>query len=181
MKISIGRCKSIILGACYRPPNNPASHLADLENTLLEVISSSQEILVVEDFNCNFLKSQESPNKELIEIISSYHLSQVISEATRVTAETQTLIDLIIKTPTLNTIKSGVYHSSISDHSLVYCILQRKRPKPSTHYETVGSYKNFISEKFGADLSQLPLKDCLKQLERALHKHIKLPFEENKN
>ena len=95
-------------------------------------------------------------------MISSYHLSQEITEPTRVTAETQTLIDLIIKTPTLNTIKSGVYHSSISDHSLVYCILQRKCPKPSIQYKTVRSYKKFISEKFRADVSQLPLKDCLK-------------------
>ena len=105
VKISIGRCKPIILGACYRPPKSPVSHLAALENSLLEVISTNQEILLVGDFNCNFLKPQESPNKELIEMISSYHLIQVITEPTRVTAETQTLIDLIIKTPTLNTIK----------------------------------------------------------------------------
>eukprot|EP00795_Rhopilema_esculentum_P007467 gene7467-13238_t len=109
------------------------------------------------------LVPQESPNKELIERISSYHLSQEISEATRVTAETQTLIDLIIKTPTLNTIKSGVYHPSISDHSLLYCIPITKKVSQAKHPLQNGEIlQELVSEKFRADVSQLPLKDCLK-------------------
>ena len=56
--ISIGRCKPIILRACYRPPKSPVSLLADLKNTLLEVICTNQEILLVGDVNFDFLKPQ---------------------------------------------------------------------------------------------------------------------------
>ncbi|XP_065067272.1 uncharacterized protein LOC135692865 [Rhopilema esculentum] len=66
------------------------------------------------------MKPQESPNKEPIEITSSYHLSQVIFEATRK-------------------------------------VSQAKHPLQNSEI-----LQELVSEKFRADVSQLPLKDCLK-------------------
>ena len=51
-----------------------------------------------------------------------YGVEQLISEPTRITSRSSTLIDLCLTNTPSNIVKSGVIHLSISDHSLVYLI-----------------------------------------------------------
>ena len=48
---------------------------------------------------------------------------------------------------------SGVVETHISDHYLVYAVLNFKAPKPLPTYVISRSYKNYNSESFVSDLA----------------------------
>ena len=58
--------------------------------------------------------------RQLINIADIYGLHQLISEPTRITDKSSTLIDLIYTNCPERVVCSGVAYISISDHSLVY-------------------------------------------------------------
>ena len=95
-------------------------------------------------------------SSHLINIFDIYGLSQLITEPTRVTPDSKTLIDLCITNSPEKVTNSGVIHLGISDHSLVF--LSRK-----TQYCRIGprvietrQFKHFNRGKFLSDLNQLP-------------------------
>ena len=85
-----------------------------------------------------------------------YNLSQTITEPTRITNTSQTLIDLCI-TNNLDKVKaSGLLSLGISDHSLVYLIRKctyHKAPV-NTFVEKI-NFKNFNERAYLNDLNNL--------------------------
>jgi hypothetical protein len=71
-------------------------------------------------------------------------LQQLISEPTRMTDRSATLIDLIFTNETRNIAKSGVIHNGMSDHSLIYVVMSAK--------------KSSIRNKFLYFMQEWPLK-----------------------
>ncbi|CAB4010014.1 Hypothetical predicted protein [Paramuricea clavata] len=57
------------------------------------------------------------------------NLTQIIKTPTRITATSQTLIDVILVSSTALVLESGVINTSISDHLPVYVLLKLKAPK----------------------------------------------------
>ena len=75
------------------------------------------EIYVLEVLNCNLLQLNcDCHTKQLLELCELYNLSQVISEPTRVTQHSETLLDLCLTTTPEKIACSGVIWSGISDH-----------------------------------------------------------------
>ena len=112
------------------------------------------ELYLVRDMNTNLLPGVADGNSsKLINVYEIFGLSQLITEPTRVTAQSQSLIDLCITNTSDKIVRSGAMPLGISDHSLVYLI--RK-----THYTIPGcvkiistwSFKNFNEEEFLADI-----------------------------
>ena len=58
----------------------------------------------------------------------------MIKQPTRVTATTKTLLDITIVSDTSKTLKSGVFNTCITDHSLNYTVLKfsKTRVPPKT-------------------------------------------------
>ena len=81
-------------------------------------------------------------------------MKQLITGPTRVTATSETLIDVIATSNSALVTDSGVVKTHISDHYLVYVVLNLKAPKPLPTYVISRSYKNYDSESF--DLAQVP-------------------------
>ena len=54
---------------------------------------------------------------------------------------------------------SGVVDIGIRDHSMIYCTLKLRADKPRLEYKDVRSFKNYNSESFKAELSQLPFHE----------------------
>ena len=87
-------------------------------------------------------------------LIFSTFIRQLISEPTRTTETSKTLIDLCI-TNSKNVVNLGVFHLGISDHSLVY--MTRK-----VNYARIGGssiivtrqFKRFKADNFLQDLKQ---------------------------
>ena len=56
-------------------------------------------------------------------------MKQLINEPTRITEYSKTLIDLIFTKREHKIVQSGVIHTTLSDHSLVYCVMKGGVPK----------------------------------------------------
>ena len=100
-------------------------------------ISLPCNFLLIGDFNIDLLASHSCLYSKLLSVVSSFNLTQIVSEPTRVTGSSSTLIDLIFVTPTVI-----VKHCSTlpplasADHYGLQLIMstkaQVKRSKPVT-------------------------------------------------
>ena len=94
-------------------------YLANLRMLLQKL--TRKIIIFTCDINCNLLPEAIAVNSSpLINIFDIYGLSQLITEPTRVTPDSKTLIDLCITNSPEKVTNSGVIHLGISDHSLVF-------------------------------------------------------------
>ena len=87
---------------------------------------------------------------------SSLNIKQLITEPTRVTPTSETLIDVIMTSNSALVTDSGVVETHISNHYLVHAELNFKTPKPLPTYVISKSYKNYDSESFVSHLAQVP-------------------------
>ena len=118
---------------------------------------------IMGDFNCNMLPESfyNATTQALLSITDIYNLKQLISEPTRITPSSSTLIDVIFTNLPDNTNCSGVSHIGISDHSLIY--VYRKISSPSvtkgTSTITYRQFKNFNRNSFRSDVLAQPWDD----------------------
>ena len=87
--------------------------------------NENKEVYILGDLNCNMFKTDKNaniPTKKIKTLYELYQLTQMIDEATRVTMTTSSLIDHIVTNTPEKISDSGVIHTGISDHSLVFAI-----------------------------------------------------------
>ena len=112
---------SISCGVIYRPPNNcPREFLSNMEDSFSQATLLSDEVLCVGDINIDMLRHETPLTLEIVQALEVYGLQQLISEPTRVTESSATLLDVILFSNNDLIVDSGVLHNDISDHLLVY-------------------------------------------------------------
>ena len=115
------RSSAFLVGTWYRPPNSPPERFNEFENVIDKIDAENKEVYILGDVNCNLLSQTSAHNSSyLTNIFDIYGLSQLITEPTRVTPVSRTLIDLCITNSPEKVTNSGVIHLGISDHSLVF-------------------------------------------------------------
>ena len=64
-------------------------------------------------------------------VLNRFNMKNIIKQATRMTQTTSTIVDLIITTDTSKIRRSDSFNSGISDHHIVFAVLNlfRKRSK----------------------------------------------------
>ena len=87
------KSKAFLVGHTYRPPNSGIIWNEIFENCLENVLREEKEMYLLGDINRDLLNSQI--NKAWSDYIEPFGLTQLVSEATRVTPESSTLIDHI--------------------------------------------------------------------------------------
>ena len=161
VEISKPHSRPFLVSTWYKPPNSPPDLFNDFENLIGEIDGSNRELYLVGDMNTNLLPGVADSNSfKLINVCEIFGLRQLITEPTRITAQSQSLIDLCITNTPDKIVRSGVLPLGISDHSLVYLI--RK-----THYTIPGcvkiistrSFKHFNQEEFLADVELIQWDD----------------------
>ena len=129
----------------------------EYENELLNVVNYNPNVILIGDFNLDYLCPQKIP-KKWASLAETFNLSQIIKEPTRVTDVTKSLIDHIYVTNSENVQESHVVKYSISDHYPVG--MTRKETVPyKKHSHTTISYRNFKEfneNAFLEDLSKAP-------------------------
>ena len=107
------------------------------------------------DLNCNLASLQHDSNtRRLCEISDLFGLQQLLSEPTRITESSATLIDLIFTNfadrKAGREVCSAVLHIGISDHSLSYVYRKLSPAFPSKAHSTVSNrnFKNFNRGSF---------------------------------
>lgn len=143
----------ICLGTLYRPPNNNVDRSLDcLENMLTFLIPKHDIVLFGGDLNID-MGFCNTASTSLLTLLNRYGLHQLISQPTRVTVASKTILDIIagpINLPTVET--HSLKMDEISDHNLVYAKFKIKTPKPPAFFKTYRNFNNFIIESFINDV-----------------------------
>ena len=125
VEITPPKAKPFVVILWYRPPSNPIDDFDKLEQVLQFFESEGKEIILLGDTNCDLLHRDTACNldhvipnhvKRIVNIYDSYGLKQLITEPTRETIHTSTLIDHIAVSNTNNIVESGVMKTAMSDH-----------------------------------------------------------------
>ena len=158
VEISKPRSSVFLVGTWYRPPKSPPERFNEFnENVIDKIDAESKELYILGDVNCNLLSEASAHiSSHLTDIFDIYGLSKLITEPTRVTLVSKTLIDLCITNSPEKVSNSGVIHLGISDHSLVFMTRKVHHDRFCPGTIEMRQFKHFQKNKFLSDLEQMP-------------------------
>lgn len=85
------------IGAIYRLPKGNFEQFCNLiENSFTFLTPMVDDILCLKDFNINLFNRTHSSVNAILSLFDSYSLTQIITEPTRITPYSETLIDFIV-------------------------------------------------------------------------------------
>ena len=98
IQVNKPRSKPILISTWYRPPDTPTAIFDNFEELIAKMDSTGHEIFLLGDFNVDFMPHVNANNtNKLKDIFSTFGLEQLITEPTRVTVNSSTLIDLLLR------------------------------------------------------------------------------------
>ena len=96
IEIKLSMAKPIIIIVWYRPPKSCSDQIDIFESVLQEIELENKDLVILGDVNCDLLlDTPDCQTRKLNGVCDSFHLQQLITEATRVTETTETLLDHI--------------------------------------------------------------------------------------
>jgi hypothetical protein len=104
---------SLLVCVVYRPPTSPVEWYTNFQSQMEKATTVSSNVILLGDFNIDFLN--EIPLRWL-HVYESYGFSQIISEPTRITSSSSTLIDHIYVNRPECVKEADVCKISMSDH-----------------------------------------------------------------
>ena len=156
--IKIGRRQFAYITA-YKPPsvdnNTFKRELCDL---LDEANSLSDNVICTGDLNSDILHPLDN-HKEgqcLLDMCDIYDLDSLINVPTRISKNRESCLDVILTNIPAFAKDSGVIHTGLSDHDLVYTVLNTRNTRSKVETTTKRSFKTFDKDSFQADLSTVP-------------------------
>ena len=147
----------------YRNPAYTSEWMNDFM-TMMDKIPDNADIVLLGDFNFDLFGQQNS----WLTVISMLGLSQLITDSTRVTSKTQTLIDHIYTNDPTKVINPTIIQSSLSDHYAIFCTYHAKLPKlPKNGHDYIQyrSFKGFNETLFLHDIACLPFHQIYETLD----------------
>ena len=122
VEITVPHGKNIIVGCVYRPPNQNTALFQDKLNDILSYISKdNKQCYVMGDFNLDLLQyNHHTPTQEFIDALFSFAFFPLISNPTRLTSYSATLIDNIFTNNLSQNVLNGVVLNNLSDHLPVF-------------------------------------------------------------
>ena len=135
---------SFILGCVYRHPHALSDTFDYISEMLRSVCLRNKPLIIVGDFNDNIFL----PNNKIGKLIQSLHLSQLVNKATRVTANTSSLIDLLITNKPSLIVRHDVLPCPVGDHELLAVTVNIRKEKRLPIVKTVRSLENYSQNYF---------------------------------
>jgi hypothetical protein len=131
LQISEKNAKSFLITTLYRPPSG-SNYLSktfndSLNELLTDIDTTGLESILLGDANVNY--SKKSENKDFKMSLSSNGYKQLVTEPTRITKDSSSLVDIIATTRPEVIKETKVFTTSISDHEMVGCIRKRNHMK----------------------------------------------------
>ena len=154
----------VLIGTVYRHPKEMAFY--DKFNTVLEGIwQKRKNIILLGDLNSDMKASSQEegdPNtkKKLMRTLNNFDLRNVISNPTRVAANSEITIDLCVVSDVEKVAESGVLHLGVSDHSFIYACYKIKKEKELPYIKIVKDFKGTDMEKLKTRKEQTPWSLC---------------------
>ena len=150
------KCKKILVGGFYKPPNCTINYFDLMKESIDRACNTNiSDIIITGEFNFNM--AQNAHNK-MSELILEYNLTQLISKPTHVTEHSSSILDLILFRNKNNVLLSGVADPFIPNqiryHSPVIVLLKFTRPITKSFKRRVWYYKLADYEKYRLELSE---------------------------
>lgn len=133
----------------YRPPNGDPQNAQSRLDEILQAVSEERyaDIFLLGDFNLDHTPNNCSdPTKNMLSMINSHGLTQLIDLPTRVSQTTSTIIDVVYTNSNKQT-EPFVMPISLSDHYLVGCSRNLRYKKEATEHVYGRSYRNYSIER----------------------------------
>ena len=157
VKIQVRNTWSFLVCTTYRPPGTPTTSFdIDLGASLISACLLNKPIYILGDMNCNLLQPDLLDSQALTNFIRAYNLTQIVTQPTRTTDSTETLIDVILVSNAKQIIEAKVLSSSISDHDLAYVTLRMKRQRIQSTLVNTRNFKNYSSLRSNNDITCAP-------------------------
>ena len=138
--------KPLLLGTVYRAPDSKAEYIDKLDLVFQNCTSLYDDVVIVGDFNLDLCKT--SNNTKVNKLASHCNMKQLISDYTRITETTKTILDLAFVTNPNRISDSGVHSCGLSDHSLIYLVRKNKKVKIPSKTIKYRSMRNFCDNEF---------------------------------
>ena len=144
-------CKDVVVCNLYRPPDGDLDKAIDyLGDSAGTFDLDKTDLFLIGDFNVDN-KNKSAEFKKIDFFIKSTGLTQLITNTTRNTDKTKSLIDLIL-TNTNYIKEAGTLDHFISDHQPIFAIKKKQRDnRPSVEFEG-RSYRNYDKALFREQL-----------------------------
>lgn len=144
------KCCSTVIAAIYRPPSGDFHEFSLSVSKILEYATmTGLSVVLIGDFNINLLLSN-SQTQRFKDVIESFHCSNTINRATRITPDTESLIDLCITNHDSADVFSGILTFDISDHLPIFVFVPRPKSK-NCHARSAPFFRrNFNNEALNA-------------------------------
>lgn len=108
--------------------------------------------MLLGDLNLDRLRPDKPEGKLLIDIEETHGLECMITEPTRIQTRagrtTKTLIDVILTNEAQLFVQSGIYEPGLSDHPLVYVLMQDKQLKSSPELSNSVQLRTLMRRNF---------------------------------
>ena len=145
------RKRVFLLGNIYRPPRADSVIIEALGSMLERVTAERKEVVLMGDLNCNLMSS--SPHvDELLLLTGDHNLLQLISEPTRITNHSRSLIDVFFNSNPDMFSATGTISLTNSDHLMIYGECTGRLSGPHVGVSNVRSYKSCRTEDLLSDL-----------------------------
>ena len=125
----------------------------DIKCLSSKIDKENREWVIADDLNCDLLKPRDNDTVHIKRIYNIYNLKQIITEPTRTTSDTATLIDHTGANKSERILDHGVIPCGISDHDVIFAMRSMKVPKRKKSPFSTGKCNVFDEIAFISELS----------------------------
>jgi len=153
---------TVVVGVVYRPGGDIPSFISNFENSLSSMVTMGDEVVILGDFNINAFNMFGNAYSALSSLFESFCFKQLITEPTRITPYSATLIDYILIHSDAYVVGSGVRDvRGLADHCVVYCVVDIDCVPSAPVVRTYRDYTNFNMDVFNRDLYSIAWDEIL--------------------
>ncbi|KAG7296539.1 hypothetical protein JYU34_020328 [Plutella xylostella] len=146
--------KVFLIGTAYRPHWVHVDTFFDALTESILFFSDYEHLILMGDFNINFLDHNESKTKQLHDFLTSTNLIQYVNEPTHFTQSSETLIDLFCTNTAVREVK--VTHiPDLNRHAIVTVTINVKKTKFIPRTISLRPIKDIDLSKFNKDLDTI--------------------------
>ena len=153
------RSQTVLIGCVYNPPGNNKIFIESFDKLLQQRSLQRKNLVILGDINIDLLSDYNS-KKLLLNLLLRSNMQNVITEATRITNTSRTLIDMAFTPKTAKILCSGSLDYGISDHHLIYLKLDLKKQKQKPKIITCKNFKNVDVQKLQQEIDYAPWHIC---------------------
>ena len=146
--------KSLFVGVTYRKLSQDSSFFNILEGEIKRVLSISNNVILLGEFNCNML-TENGLSKTIKDLCILFQMRQIIDQPTIINPYSSTLIDLILTSNPEVIVQSGVQPIGFSDHSLVYVVMKGNCRLLEPKISTIRSFRSFDADNKTKKLNEV--------------------------